>query len=101
MKVSLCDLCSPAFSTKLIILDTVLSPNAFVVRTLTTPEILTQPEMTSSPMVISRGKDSPVRATVFRELVPSMITPSSGTFSPGRMTMVSPTLTASGLTVCN
>ena len=93
MKASLLDLLLPAFSTSWIILATVLSPKLFVVFILMTPERLTQPEMTSSPTVMSRGRLSPVSATVFRADVPSSITPSSGTFSPGRTMMVSPTAT--------
>ena len=98
MNVSLFDLCSPAFSTRLIIFETVLSPNDFVVRTLSTPLMLTQPEMTSSPTATSRGTLSPVSATVFSADVPSMMTPSSGTRSPGRTMMTEPMATCSGLT---
>ena len=96
MKASLCDLCSLAFSTSERIFETVLSPKLLVVRTRTTPERLTQPEMTSSPTPASRGMLSPVRAMVLSEVVPSIITPSSGTFSPGRITTTDPTATASG-----
>ena len=101
IKASLCDLFSLAFSTSERIFETVLSPKLFVVRTRMTPERLTQPEMTSSPTVASRGMLSPVRAMVFKAVLPSMITPSRGTFSPGRIRITEPTSTASGLTSCN
>ena len=99
MKVSLFDLWSLAFSINDKIFDTVLSPKLLVVRTVITPEMLTHPEKTSSPTPTSRGTLSPVKATVFREVAPSVTTPSRGIFSPGRMTMLSPTDTSSGLTV--
>ena len=88
----------PAFSTRSRIFATVESPNSLVVRTRSTPVRLTQPEITSSPGWMSRGRDSPVRAAVFRVETPSSTTPSRGTRSPGRMTMVSPTVTSSGST---
>jgi len=99
MKASLLDLCSPACSTSCRILETVLSPKHFEVRTLMAPVRLTQPETTSSPSSASRGMLSPVRATVFSDVLPSMMTPSRGTFSPGRIMMMSPTATSSGATV--
>ena len=99
MKASLFDLFSSALSTKAIIFETVLSPKLFVLRTLMTPLRLMQPEMTSSPSFKSRGTLSPVNATVFNAELPSMTTPSRGTFSPGFTKMVSPTFTSSGETV--
>ena len=96
MNVSLCDLCSLACSTSSIIFETVLSPKSFVVRTLITPERLTHPDITSSPTVSSRGIDSPVSAMVLSDEVPSITTPSNGTFSPGRMIMTEPISTSSG-----
>ena len=50
MNDSLCDLCSLALSTRLIIFDTVLSPKLFVVCTRSTPVRFTQPDTTSSPL---------------------------------------------------
>ena len=98
MKASLFDLFLSALSTSAIILDTVLSPKLLVVRTRTTPERLMQPDMIVSPSFKSRGILSPVRATVFKAELPSMTTPSRGTFSPGRITIVSPIFTSSGET---
>ena len=60
---------------------------------------MTQPERIGSPIPASRGALSPVRATVFKEVAPSITVPSIGTFSPGFTTMISPTDTSSGLTV--
>ena len=65
---------------------------------LSTPLWFTQPDRIWSPAFTSRGALSPVRATVSRLEVPSRITPSIGTFSPGRITIVSPTATSPGLT---
>ena len=101
MNDSLLDLCSSALSTNSIIFETVLSPKSLVVFTRITPVRLTQPEITSSPTLKSLGMLSPVRAIVLRDDVPSMIFPSRGTFSPGLMTMISPTFTFSGETVTN
>ena len=99
MKLSLLDLFSEAFSTRSRILDAVDSPKAFVTFARMTPVRFTQPEIMSSSLDMLRGTLSPVRATVSRLEVPSRTTPSIGTFSPGFTTIVSPTLTSSGLTV--
>ena len=99
MKLSLRLLLSAAFSTKSRILETVDSANAFVVQTLSTPLRLTQPDRISSPLEMLRGTLSPVRATVSRLDLPSITIPSIGTFSPGRITIISPTFTLSGATV--
>ena len=77
---------------------TVDSPNDFSTLILTTPEMLMQPDTTSSPFFTLRGMLSPVSATVLRLVSPSTTTPSSGSFSPGFTTIVSPTATCSGLT---
>ena len=60
--------------------------------------MLMQPEMISSPALASRGRLSPVRALVFKEEAPSIITPSIGTFSPGCTTMMLPISSSSGST---
>ena len=98
MKSSDLDLRELAFSTRSRILDTVDSPNSFVVRIFSTPVMLTQPLMTSSPAWTSRGRLSPVRALVFRLELPSATTPSMGTFSPGWTRITDPTSTSSGST---
>ena len=98
MNDSLCDLCSLALSTRLIIFDTVLSPKLFVVCTRSTPVRFTQPDTTSSSFATSHGTDSPVSATVLSDDSPSTTRPSSATFSPGFITIVSPTCTSDGET---
>ena len=98
MKASLRLFLELAFSTRSSILLTVLSPNSLVVRMRSTPVMLIQPLIISSPALASRGRLSPVSAAVFRVLSPSVITPSMGTFSPGCTTMTVPTSTSSGST---
>ena len=98
IKASLFDLFWSALSTRLIILETVLSPKLLVVRTRINPVKLTHPDMMLSPSFKSRGILSPVSAMVFKAEFPSITTPSSGTFSPGLITMISPTSTSSGET---
>ena len=98
MKSSDLDLRELAFSTRSRILDTVDSPNSRVVRIFSSPVMLTQPLMISSPTLASRGRLSPVRALVFRLELPSSTTPSMGTFSPGCTTITLPISTSSGST---
>ena len=98
MNVSLRDFRSLASSTSWMTREAVDSPNSLVTRTRSTPDTLTQPESTSSSTATARGTLSPVRATVLRLLLPAITTPSSGTRSPGAMTMMSPTATSSDFT---
>ncbi len=86
------------FSTRSRIFDTVDSPKAFVVRMCKTPDMFTQPLITSSPSAASLGRLSPVSALVFSVEAPSTITPSMGTFSPGCTVMIVPGSTSSGST---
>ena len=99
MKVSLRLLRSLAFSTRLIIFVAVDSPKVFVTLARSTPEMFTHPDTTLSPTVTSRGILSPVSATVLSADAPAVTTASSGTRSPGRISIVSPTSTLSGDTV--
>ena len=98
MKSSDLDFRELAFSTRSRILETVDSPNSFVVRIFSTPVMLMQPLMISSPSFASRGRLSPVRALVLSDELPWMIVPSMGTFSPGCTTMTVPISTSSGST---
>ena len=98
MKFSVRAFFSLAFSTSSRMRLTVDSPKGLVVRTRSTPVMLMQPEMTSSPASAWRGADSPVRAAVSSCVAPSRMTPSMGTRSPGLTTMTSPTATSSGPT---
>ena len=86
------------FSTSSRILATVDSPNSRVVRTRSTPVMLMQPLITSSPARTSRGRLSPVNALVFRLDWPEITSPSMGTFSPGCTTITLLTATSSGST---
>ena len=99
MNRSVLALAWPEFSTRSRIFATVDSPYTLLTRTVRRPDRFTQPLTTLSPACTSRGRASPVRATVFRLEEPVSTTPSRGTFSPGLMRMVSPTATSSGSTV--
>ena len=79
-------------------MDTVDSPNSFVVRIRSRPVRFTQPLTISSPSFTSLGTLSPVRALVFRVELPSVTMPSMGTFSPGCTRITVPTSTSSGST---
>ena len=85
-------------STSSSIFDTVDSPNSLVVRILRTPVRLIQPLITSSSLVTSLGKLSPVRAAVLSVEFPSSMIPSIGIFSPGKTVIISDTDTSSGET---
>ena len=99
MKDSLRDLFPAAFSTSSSILDAVDSLQSFVVLTRSAPLWLMQPDTIVSPADTPLGTLSPVRALVSSVDVPSITTPSSGTFSPGLTTMILPMATSSGETV--
>ena len=98
MKLSLLDLFSEAFSTSSRIFEAVDSVKGLVTLARRTPLRLTHPERILSPTPIPLGTLSPVSATVSRLEAPSSTTPSRGTFSPGLITMVSPTAISAGLT---
>ena len=59
------------------------------------PNWFTVPDETSSPTVLSTGSDSPVMTAWFTEVCPDVITPSTGTVSPGSTRKISPTFTCS------
>ncbi len=99
MNFSVFDLREEACSTRSRIFAAVDSPAGLSARTRSSPLKFTKPESTCPPAVTSRGSLSPVNATVFRLEVPSRTVPSIGTFSPGRITTVSPTSTSSGSTL--
>jgi hypothetical protein len=55
----------------------------------------------SSPTLLSTGSDSPVTIDSSTADAPSTISPSTGIFSPGRTTTMSPTSTSStGMSIC-
>ena len=59
------------------------------------PYMFMVPQNTSSPTSLSIGNDSPVMIDWSRELVPFMISPSTGTLSPGKILNMSPILISS------
>ncbi len=67
----------------------------FVASNLTRPSRLRVAPITSWPGVFHTGMDSPVIMDSSKAELPSQISPSTGTFSPGRTTTVSPTSTSS------
>jgi len=64
-----------------------------VARTCNRPVWFTVAPITSSPSALGTGIDSPVTIDSSTALSPATTTPSVGTFSPGRTTITSPTLT--------
>ena len=65
------------------------------------PDWFTVAAETMSPGALSTGMDSPVSAASFTAVSPSITTPSTGIFSPGRTTKISPFCTCSMETVCS
>ena len=59
------------------------------------PEVLVVAALTWSPTSLSTGIDSPVKAASFTAVLPSIIVPSTGIFSPGLTTNISPFFTCS------
>ena len=72
-----------------------LSSPTLVARISKAPNWLTVPLDTSSPTVLSTGRDSPVMTAWLMEVCPDRMTPSTGTPSPGSTRMTSPTCTCS------
>ncbi len=98
MKLSAFALRSAALSTSSRMRDAVDCSNGRVTSMVSTPVRFTQPDSASCPTVTSRGSDSPVSAAVSRADEPDVMTPSSGTRSPGRTRIVSPIATSAGST---
>ena len=63
------------------------------------PNWFTVPEETSSPTVLSTGRDSPVITAWFTDVFPERITPSTGMVSPGRTRRISSTATSVAATM--
>ena len=80
--------------TSLIIRRIELSSPTFTAFMSKAPNWFTIPLETSSPTVLSTERDSPVITAWFIEVLPDIITPSTGMLSPGRTLTVSPTLTS-------
>ena len=93
------DFLAAAFSTKSKTLLTVESKYSFVTFAVIKPFILIQPLRIFAPSLTSTGTDSPVNAEVSRLVSPFIIVASSGTLSPGLISMISPSSTSSGSTL--
>ncbi len=70
-------------STRLIILASTVSSPTLVVITLIVPVVFILAVYTLSPLVFSIGMLSPVNIDSSIEVIPSITSPSTGTFSPG------------------
>ena len=88
-----------ASPTICIICERVVSSPTFVASHFKNPVLFTVPALTLSPSALSTGTLSPVSADSSTALSPSTILPSTGTFSPGRTTKMSPFCTCSTETV--
>jgi len=80
-----------ARSTSSMIWPRAVSAPILVARTVSVPERLIAPPTTSSPTRFSTGMDSPVMRLSSSALWPEVTTPSTGTLSPGRSRISSPT----------
>ena len=86
-------LVAAASLTICMIIESVVSSPTLVALHLRNPDSFVVAADTVSPAALSTGMLSPVRAASFTALTPSMTTPSTGMFSPGRTTNISPILT--------
>jgi len=86
-----------ASCTSRMICESVVFFPTFAASNLINPSRLMVAPITSSPGPLITGMDSPVIMDSSNADRPSLIIPSTGTFSPGRTTTVSPTSTCSML----
>src|SRR6266545_914221 len=84
-----------ASCTILTICARAVSLPTLVARNLNAPVLLIVAPMTSSPVFLEAGNDSPVSMDSSTAELPSTMTPSTGTSSPGRTWITSPTSTSS------
>ena len=92
--------CTGAFElcadlTNAIICASTVSLPIFVARYRNAPDSLMVAPVTLSPIFLVTGMDSPVIMDSSTLEVPAVTMPSTGSFSPGRMAMISPTCTSS------
>ena len=92
------DFLAAAFSTKSKTLLTVESKYSFVTFANISAFRFIQPLNIVAPSLTSTGIDSPVRAEVSRVVSPFIIMASSGTLSPGLISIISSICTSSGST---
>ena len=83
-------LVAAASLTIFMIWERVVSSPTLVASHLINPDWFTVAAETMSPASLSTGILSPVSADSLTAVVPSRITPSTGIFSPGRTTKMSP-----------
>ena len=88
-----------ACSTRRTICASAVSRPTAVARTVSAPLVFIVAPATVAPGVFSTGIDSPVSIDSSTAEAPSMTTPSTGTFSPGRTRTRSPTCTCSTGTI--
>ena len=88
-------LVAEASDTIFIICESVVSRPTRVALALMYPDVFRVAAETVSPSDLSTGMLSPVSADSSTAVVPSVITPSTGTFSPGRTAKMSPTAISS------
>ncbi len=84
-----------ASCTSLTICASMVSVPTLVARMVKAPVVLMVAPMTTSPSPLSTGTDSPVTIDSSSVERPRTMTPSTGTFSPGRTTISSPGTTSS------
>ena len=84
-----------ASETIFMICESVVSSPTLVALAFIKPPVFTVAAETVSPSALSTGMLSPVSADSFTAVLPSVTIPSTGIFSPGLTTNMSPTLTSS------
>ena len=84
---------APASRTILTIFESVVSAPILCARIFITPLLLSAAEVIWSPIVTSTGRLSPVIADLSIKVLPSVITPSTGIYSPCLTTRISPAAT--------
>ena len=90
-----------ASETICIICESVVSSPTLVARHFIKPDWFTVAALTASFGCLSTGMLSPVSADSLTAVVPSIISPSTGIFSPGLTTKISPFFTASTEISCS
>ena len=90
-----------ASDTIWIICESVVSSPTLVARHFIKPDWFTVAALTASPFCLSTGMLSPVSADSLTAVVPSIISPSTGMFSPGLTTKMSSFRTASTEISCS
>ena len=90
-----------ALATRSIIRASAVSRPTRSARITNPPEPLTVPPITFAPAAFGTGIDSPVISDSSTALAPSITSPSTGIFSPGRTRSESPAAISSSATSCS